>query len=298
MMQVYGTTQTFETYLEQLLDYLVSLKREFGILTDGEWWHLIQRDGYDWETIWIKNLLTADLADLIHAFSYISPDISEGLLETIQMEKKKSDILGKEWAKIREDKEIQLEIFTDFLLKQVQSKYEDVSVESHEIMEFLEERYNGLALPSDKPIIIDPQPMASPRLGKKRTRPPSGSRITIQGNNFDIRSYRDIIFHTGEWLAAKEKINQTALTRQSKNFPSRLPILMKADNKEAARKMMKIGPPSAIRELRNIRGWFIDVNHAPYVCWERAQDLLEMSGLERTVLEANDILTQDLERKK
>jgi len=298
MMQVYGTTQTFETYLEQLLDYLVSLKREFGILTDGEWWHLIQRDGYDWETIWIKNLLTADLADLIHAFSYISPDISEGLLETIQMEKKKSDILGKEWAKVREDKEIQLEIFTDFLLKQVQSKYEDVSVESHEIMEFLEERYNGLALPSDKPIIIDPQPMASPRLGKKRTRPPSGSRITIQGNNFDIRSYRDIIFHTGEWLAAKEKINQTALTRQSKNFPSRLPILMKADNKEAARKMMKIGPPSAIRELRNIRGWFIDVNHAPYVCWERAQDLLEMSGLERTVLEANDILTQDLERKK
>jgi predicted type IV restriction endonuclease len=195
-----GHTRASEDNIEQLIEYLVSLDREFGVLTDGERWHLIRRTGYYWETIWIKNILNEELSELTRAFDYISPNNSEALSDIIELEKRKEEVLNKEWQKMKEDRDLQVKILADVLLKQVKSKYEDVSLEPQEVSKFLGEKYGGLppadiVQKEDYDEVDDSDIISGDE--KKFTRPPKGSKIRIDGITsswVDIESsYREII---------------------------------------------------------------------------------------------------------
>ena len=261
--EVDGQTSGSEKHVEQLVEYLISLDRNFGILTNGEVWHLIRRNGFDWETVWIIDILKDDMPKLVESFKYISPENSDKLSARIELERRKQEVLGKEWVRIQQDRDAQLKLFVDLLHKQVESKYSDMSIKPAEVMDFLKGKYYGLSGPTETTDVTS-IPISEGQSGPHW--------FSLDGKIHSITTMKESLLITAEWLIERGKLNLSTAPIESGK------VRYLVANKPIHRNNRKF---DAGMKLSN--GLFIETNYDAVNYKRKVWELLEHFNYDRSL---------------
>ena len=156
--------------------------------------------------------------------------------------------------KIQQDRDLQLKLFVDLLMKQVENRHSDLAINTSEVSEFLRSSYDGLSIeqpPSTKiPVIIE-----------KGT---GTYTFSLDEKIHSLRRMKEALVITAEWLVSRGELHSGIApikTGKSRYLVAKTPVHRNDRNFDSA------------NQLSN--GLFLETNYSAIEYKRKVWELLE-----------------------
>lgn len=201
-------------YLQQLAKYSVSEGVDFGLLTNGKKWLLLRT--YETNTrisdrkLWVVDILEDDMEKIILRLKSISKENIDNLNLLIR----KQDLLSETWQTILSSPETLVKPISKIIKKQIldnDNKFSDEEVEEFTMMKLIQLTKNKEQLPQQShEKYKESQKNTSIRRGSQTARK-KPTKIIIRDFSKDIRSFKDVLVETANYLMDNKLLAETKI---------------------------------------------------------------------------------------
>ena len=185
---------------EQLADYLIALRINLGVTTDGVLWNLYRFQAWSKNLIWSINLIDMSPEECADKMMQIHSKNIEHLERQIELAKRKQGAMYSTWEALSADKERQVLAAARVLQDEVKMSFQDLDIQVEDTKQFLIERYKNTPLFAR----MQPTTEETRRISTSRRKTPKSSNppkiIRVDSEKFEGGRVHRILTCTAEWL--------------------------------------------------------------------------------------------------
>ena len=184
---------------KQLADYLIALRINLGITTDGKIWNLYRFQAWDSDLIWSVDLVDMSPEECAVRLAQIDNKNIEKLENQIELRIKKQEAMKSAWDALWSDKHKQITTAARVLLQEVSTTYKNLDFQLEDTTEYLSKYYPDASMLSE---IHAPRRVRLASTGKRKS-PESSTppkTILIGSEEYEGLSVYRILTSTAEWL--------------------------------------------------------------------------------------------------
>jgi len=247
---------------DQLTEYIYRQGVNFGVLTNGAIWMLINafEKGVNWadRVVWSIDVFEGEPEDSIRYLRQISRDMIPNL-EKIRAYLSAFDTV---WETVLQKPELIVKGLTSVVVEEMKESHPSIEFESDDLQEFLFDRVTELIEPSEVQVISG-TPTSVPVITQSLT------EMKIDGTRFPVTKSKEVLIYTANWLIQKRKLTRAIC-----------PIFL-----GPSRYMVNVSPihPSG-KEFRSPRelpgGLYLETNLSTKDCIKHSRRLLETCGID------------------
>jgi len=249
--------------ISQLARYSFAEGTKYGVLTNGAIWILV-RSFQEGTTLGERIVWKLDLEN--EEFPSVSrrlTTISKFNVDQIETLVKKAQILHEIWQTLVDEPEEMIRALMPVIKSTLAEGYPDYAFDDAEIDDLLRERIKEMVAPAGEPsqaveIVVEPV------VRKRGERP---RRMSLSGEQFELRNAFEILVHTAEWLIRRGKLKASDCPigiGHKRNLVNLQPKHKYGDDFRAPRKLSN--------------GLWIETHYSTAGCINTAKRLLERFG--------------------
>lgn len=255
--------------IRQLANYCFGEGMKYGALTNGSMWVLFRafQEGTTMaeRVVWKTDIENDDIAATIRKLNTISKE-NIGDIETLI---KKLPILDDIWQSLLDEPEDLVKGFIPIFDDLIKERHPDYEFPYSEIEDFMKERVKELISRTDE-IVIDRGQSTKPPPPPIVTRP---TRMKIGTDTYKIKTSKDILVNTAEWLIRKRKLKR-------EDCPIEAGPAWNLVNTQPKHRNGK----DFFNQRRLSNDLYIETNYSARDCIDRAQQLLKRYGYQSNML--------------